>query len=350
MNFADSQYLILAVLICPVLAVFYYWVGGQKRRALERFAGSSLAASLTQSVSRGRQRLKTVLLTLALFLIAVALAKPRWGETQQLIKRKGIDILIAVDVSKSMWAQDLKPSRISRARRELQDLLKMLGGHRVGLIAFAGEAFVHCPPTTDLDACDLFIESVDIGLIQRGGTHIGDAIRTANKVFQERSSPHKALILITDGEDHDTSPIEAAKESKELGVHIYAIGMGTPSGSLIPLTDADGNQSYLKDRKGQVVQVRLDEETLQKIALETGGAYHRATGAGLELEEIFKKIESMEKTDLESEKLQRYQHRYQIFLLAAFCLLLVEFGLSDRKRQSLSTETRFEQIAVAATE
>lgn len=339
MNFAVPSYLLALIPLLPLLLFFHGWAGAQKRRALERFAGTELLQQLSQSVSPARQRLKTALILLAFALLGISLARPRWGSTQEVIQRKGVEILLAVDVSKSMLAQDLQPSRIERARREIQDLLKLLDGHKVGLIAFAGEAFVHCPPTTDLDACALFIESIDIGLIQRGGTHIGDAIRQANRVFAESAAAQKALILITDGEDQDTNPTQAAEEARKLGVKIYAIGMGTPEGSFIPLPDAKGNQVYLRDRQGQYVKVRLDETTLQKVALETGGAYHRATGAGLELEEIFNKIELLEKSELESQKLQRYQERYQIFLLLGFALLVAEASITDRRKKPAPSST-----------
>ena len=334
MNFGKPGYLIALILGLPALIMFLVWASVQKQRALEAFTGSELLERLAQSASATRQRWKAALLVLGVAFIGLALSQPRWGETEELVKRRGIEVLIAVDVSKSMLAQDLKPNRVGRARREIQDLLHLLEGNRVGLVAFAGEAFVHCPPTTDLDACQLFVESIDIGLIQKGGTHIGDAVRKANGVFAESPAAHKALILITDGEDHDTDPVAAAKETQKLGAKIYAIGIGTPDGSLIPVTDEEGNTVYLKDRQGQVVKSRLDESTLQKIALETGGAYHRATGAGLELEQILGKIESLEKSELESQKLQRYQHRYQIFLLVAFVLLIIEPVVSDRKRKT----------------
>ena len=332
MNFAKESYFVPLILGLPAMLMFFIWAGKQRRRALERFAGTTLLDRLTRSVSPVRQRWKAGLLLLSFGFIGMALTQPRWGETEETVKRSGIEILIAVDVSKSMWAEDLNPNRITKARREIQDLLGKLEGHRVGLIAFAGEAYVHCPPTTDLDACGLFIEGVDVGLIQRGGTQIGDAIREANKVFRESTAAQKALILITDGEDQETNPVEAAKEASKLGVHIYAIGMGTPDGSLIPMTDETGKRVFLKDRQGQVVKARLDEETLQKIVLETSGAYHRVTAAGLELDGILQKINALEKSELESQKLQRYQHRYQLFLLVAFVLLLVESLMSDRRR------------------
>jgi len=331
MNFGETNYLVATLLGTPVLVLFLIWAWHQKQRALKRFAGSELLERLTQSVSPARQRWRAVLLVLGVALIGLALSKPRWGETEELVKRRGIEILIAVDVSKSMLAEDFKPNRIGRARREIQDLLEVLDGHRVGLIAFAGDAFVHCPPTTDLDACSLFVESIDIGLIQRGGTHIGDAIRKATKVFEESAAAQKALILITDGEDQETKPIEAAKEMAKTGAKVYAIGVGTPEGSRIPITDDKGNAVHLKDRKGQFVWTKLGEAKLQKIALETGGAYHPATGAGLELDLVLKEIESLGKSELESQKLQRYQHRYQVFLLAAFVLLVVEPMISDRR-------------------
>ncbi|MBI2192398.1 MAG: VWA domain-containing protein [Planctomycetes bacterium] len=334
MNFAAPHYLYATALFVPAFILFNAWAQAQARRALQRFVGTELLDRLTQSVSPARQKVKAALLLLGLVLLGISLARPRWGATTETLRRKGVEILLAVDVSKSMLARDLAPSRIERARRELQDLLRLLEGHRVGLIAFAGEAFVHCPPTTDLDACSLFIDSMDVGLIGRGGTHIGDAIRQANRVFAQSPASHKALILITDGEDHDTEPVAAAQDTLKVGGKIYAIGMGTPEGSFIPVLDERGNTSYLKDRQGQYVQARLDETTLQKIALETGGAYHRATGAGLELQEILKKIESLEKSELESQKLQRFQERYQLFLLAGFALLMVEAGLTDRRRRA----------------
>ncbi|MCK5513335.1 MAG: VWA domain-containing protein, partial [Deltaproteobacteria bacterium] len=196
-----------------------------------------------------------------------ALTRPQWGFHWEEIKRVGVDVMVAIDVSESMLAEDVKPNRLERAKREVIDLIEMMEGDRIGLIAFAGTSFVQCPLTLDYGACKMFLDYIDTDLIPVPGTAIAEAIRTSLKSFNKRERKSKALIIITDGEDHEGEPIDAAKEAKKEGIKIFTIGVGREGGAPIPLKDGSGG--FKKDRKGDMVITHLDEITLQKIALET---------------------------------------------------------------------------------
>ena len=315
------------------ISVFLYYVFKRKNRLLEKFAHSEMIKQLTAHVSIQKQKYKCVLLVLTLLFIVFALIQPKWGYHWEKVKRRGIDVIVAVDVSRSMLADDIKPNRLDRARREILDLINMMNGDRIGLIAFAGTAFVQCPLTLDYGACKMFVDEINPKLIPRGGTHIGDAIRKAIAAFEGDGKKNRALILITDGEDHDSNPIEAAKLAAEKGIKIYCIGIGTPDGSPIRIAGKGGKKMYLKDAKGNLVLSKLDENTLKKIALITGGAYIPASASGIELDKIYKeRIAKMEKSDLESTRRKRFEHRFQFPLAIALLFLLTESLITDYKK------------------
>lgn len=332
MRFSNLQFAHLFWLI-PVLMGFYFWVFRRKRRTLERFADSHLLPNLTTTVSAGRQKAKALLSILVVCFLVTALIGPRWGFRWQETKRQGIDILVAIDTSRSMLTQDVKPNRLERAKLAVKDLLNLLTGDRIGLISFAGTAFVQCPLTLDYGVFALTLNRVDTTTIPRGGTNLASAILTAMEAFGARHRKHKALIIITDGESHEGNPEEIAKRAAQSGIRVFCIGIGTKEGELIALTDETGKRTFLKDRDGQVVKSRLDEVILQKIALATGGSYVRTSGAEFGLDLIYKeKIAQMEKKELESKLQKRYEERYQIPLLVALLLIIVEAFIGDRKR------------------
>jgi len=240
-----------------------------------------------------------------------------------------------------MLATDVKPSRLERAKRAILDLLNMMDGDRIGLIAFAGTAFVECPLTLDYGACRMFVDALDPQLLPRGGTHIGDAIRKAVDAFEGDVKKHRALIIITDGEDHESDLGAALKLAQEKGVVIYTIGIGSKEGTPIQLADEHGRMTYLKDSGGQVVLSKLDEKTLQEIALKTGGAYVPAVSSGIELDVIYRdRIRKMEQRELESSRQKRYENRFQWPLAAAVFLVLSEALVDDRKRPEHRREQR----------
>jgi Ca-activated chloride channel family protein len=333
MIFSNLRYAYFFSLV-PLLMIFYIWAFISKRKALETFAQRHLIPMLTSTVNWRSQKLKAVLGVLAICLLIFALIGPRWGFQWHEVKRQGIDIIVAIDTSKSMLAQDVKPNRLERSKLAVEDLLDLLHGDRIGLVAFAGNSFLQCPLTLDYGAFAIALNAVDTKLIPRGGTSISSAIRTAITAFEGKAKKHKALILITDGEDHEGDPEKAAEEAGKQGIRIFCIGVGTRDGGLIPVVDENGKTSFLKDGEGKVVKSELDETTLQKIALTTGGGYIHASGAEYGLDIIYnEKIATMEKKELESKLQKRYEERYQIPAMIALGILCLEAFLGERRRR-----------------
>ena len=332
MKFGNLQFIHLFWSI-PVIVLFYAWVFRRKRRALEAFAEAHLIPNLTLSVSAFKQRVKALLTVIAVFFLLLALIGPKWGFRWQEVKRRGVDILVAIDTSRSMLTADVKPNRLERAKLAVKDLLNLLKGDRVGLIAFAGTAFVQCPLTLDYGACALTLNRINTAVIPRGGTNIADAIQTAMEAFGTSGDNDKALIIITDGESHEGDAVVAAKELEDANIKIFCVGIGTKTGELITITDEGGSPGFLKDRRGQVVKSKLDEVTLQNIALTTGGSYVKAAGANFGLDVIYEeKIAKMDKKELESQMRKRYEDRFQIPLIAALILIVTEACIGDRRR------------------
>jgi len=331
MLFGQSVFLYLLILI-PFVVVFHLLVGRSRRRAIERLGNPELIAALSERVSQSKRHWKAVLMLLTIALVIIALARPQVGSRLELVEQQGVEVVVALDTSFSMMAQDVAPNRLERAKLAVVELMDRLPGARVGLVAFAGASFVQFPLTTDLEAARLFLDAADVNTVSLPGTAIGDAVRTATRAFSEKELKYKVLILFTDGEDHDTDPIGAAKEAAEQGVVIYAVGFGSPEGEPIPVRDATGAVAdFKKDREGEVVLSKLDEATLRKIAEATGGEYYRATASGREIAQIVAAIEEMDKKELESKLMVRHVERFQIPAALALLALVGEFVLTDRK-------------------
>lgn len=331
MKFGNLNYLYLLWLI-PALVVFYIYAFRAKDKAIKAFCSLDLAGKLMPLVSRSRQKFKAVLLILAVLFTILALVRPKWGFQWEEVKRRGVDIIIALDVSQSMLAEDVKPNRLERAKREITDLLQILEGDRIGLVAFAGTSFVQCPLTLDYGAVSIFLDYLDTDLIPIQGTALSQAIRTSIKAFSDRERKSKALILITDGEGHEGDMMAAAEDAKSEGIKIFAIGIGKKGGAPIPLPGKSGG--FKKNRNGELILTKLDETALQKIALTTGGSYVRSVTGNLDLEEIYQKgiKERLEQKELKSTRRKRWEERYQWFALLAFILVAGESLLSERRR------------------
>ena len=266
LRFANPEYFHLYWLL-PVLIAFFVWMFQYKKRLLKRLGDQELIERLTASVSRSKQVWKTVLLVIVFSVLVFALADPQIGTKLEEVKREGIDIFIALDVSKSMLAEDVAPNRFEKAKHEISEFIERLQGDRVGLIVFSGLAFVQCPLTLDYGAANLFLDDVYIGVVPQPGTAISEAIKTAQRSFVSKELKHKALIIITDGEDHEGAALEVAQEAAKEGIKIYTIGIGSPQGAPIPEFDRHGNRvGYKKDREGRVVTTKLDIPSLEKIA------------------------------------------------------------------------------------
>jgi Ca-activated chloride channel family protein len=331
MLFGQPVFLYLLILI-PCVFVFYLLISRSRRRAIERLGNPELIAALSGRVSQGKRRWKAVLMLLTIAFVVIALARPQVGSRLELVEQQGVEVVVALDTSLSMMAQDVAPNRLERAKLAVVELMDRLPGARVGLVAFAGTSFVQFPLTTDLEAARLFLDAADVNTVSLPGTAIGDAIRTAARAFSEKELKYKVLILFTDGEDHDTDPIGAAREAAEQGVVIYAIGFGSPEGEPIPVRDATGAVTdFKKDRRGEVVLSKLDETTLREIAKATGGEYYRATASGKEIVQIVAAIEGMDKRELESKLMVQHVERFQIPAALALLALVGEFVLTDRK-------------------
>ncbi len=341
-RFASEQYL-YTLFFVPVLFLFFIWVQKSKMKALERFGNIKLMEKLMLSKSPKRQNWKKALLILSLFFFLVALARPQIGTKLEEIKRKGVDIFVAIDVSKSMLAEDIKPNRLTKAKHEVATLMRQLRGDRIGLIVFAGEAFVQCPLTLDYGALKIFLDIIEPGLIPKPGTAIGKAIEKAIESFVETERKHKVLILITDGEDTVKDPMKAAEIAEKEGIVIYTVGIGSTQGVPIPEFDGYGKQvGFKKDKKGNVVTSKLDPLTLEKIALQTNGKYYNATPAEMELSKIYEDIDKMDKKELSSRIFLQYEDRFQYFLVIGLFLLLADLFIPERKKVKTEWRGRFE--------
>ena len=330
MKFGSWNYLFFLWVI-PVMVVFYVYAFRKRDKMLALFCGKELVGELVPDFKKGRRLIKALLIMLGIMLGIFALTRPQWGFHWEEIKRVGVDVMVAIDVSESMLAEDVKPNRLERAKREVIDLIEMLEGDRIGLIAFAGTSFVQCPLTLDYGACKMFLDYIDTDLIPVPGTAIAEVIRTSLKSFSKRERKSKALIIITDGEDHEGEPIDAAKEAKKEGIKIFTIGVGREGGAPIPLKDGSGG--FKKDRKGDMVITHLDEITLQKIALETGGSYVRSVTGDMDLDKIYQEgiKQHVEQKQLKSTRKRRWEERFQWFIFFALLFVSVEFFVSERR-------------------
>ena len=319
---------LLALGLVPALAAFFLWAHRRREQALAAFVAAALLPAVAPDLDPRRRWIRRTLLTVAVLCLALALGGPMWGFRWQEVHRQGIDLVIALDTSRSMLATDVKPNRLARAKLAVQDLVAELHGDRVALVAFAGSAFLQCPLTLDYGAFAQSLDAVEVGIIPKGGTALGAAIDASLEAFEGRQGSHQALVLITDGEDHEGKVKEAAKRAADRGVKIYTVGIGTTEGELIP----GESGTYVKDRAGQVVKSRLDEEALKDVAVETGGVYLQAAGPSLGLAELYRDyIDTMEKRELASTLERRFEHRFQVPLALALVLLALEPLVGDRR-------------------
>jgi len=322
-----NLYLLHLLWLLPLLIIFYFAAFNSKKRAMARFGNPELLKKLSRNTSRGRQVAKIALILGSLFFFIIALARPQIGSKIEEVKREGVDVMVAMDVSNSMLARDIAPSRLDKAKHEVESFINRLRGDRIGLIAFAGDAFVQCPLTLDYGAAKIFLDIMSPDLIPTPGTAVGKAIEKAIEAFDQQDRKHKVLVLITDGEDHGGDAMKLAEEAERQGIVIFTVGIGSPEGQPIPETDAGG---FKKDRQGEVVITKLDELTLEKIALQTNGKYFRASSGEAELDAIYEEIGKMEKKELGSFQFSQFEDRFQFFVALALILLLIEFLLPER--------------------
>ena len=331
MRFGRPDILLASLGILPLLGLFLWWTWRERQRLITQFVQSRLLAVLTVGVSRRRQKARLWLLVLGVAATLVALSRPQWGFGYQEVKQRGLDIVVAIDTSKSMLAEDVAPNRLARAKLAALDLRRLSRSDRVGLIAFAGSAFLQMPMSVDEDVFRQHLDSLDTSTLPQGGTAIAEAIQTARNTFKAGSGDnHRALVIFTDGEDHDPSALEAATAAAKDGLHIFTIGIGTPDGELLRVHDAKGRTDFIKDEEGNVVKSRLNESLLQDVARAGGGFYLRLAATGT-METLHERgISPLPKIEFQSARMRQYFERFQWFLGLALLLVIAELFLPDR--------------------
>lgn len=298
---------------------------------MQRFAETALMDKILTNNSVAKKRTKFILFLFAFLFMILGIANPQIGSKLEEVKREGIDIMIALDVSNSMKAEDLTPNRLQVAKRSIQQLLERLKGDRIGLIVFAGKSFVQLPITTDYAAARLFLNVIDTDIVPIQGTAIGSAINLSMESFDYEKGGNRALIILTDGENHEDDAVSAAEEARKKGIKIYTVGMGTPNGAPIPVFRSGKKIGYRQDNAGNTIISSLNEEMLAEIAAAGGGAYVRANNSGNAVSLIMDEIQSMDKTEFESSMYTDYEDRFQYFIALSLLFYIMYFLMGERK-------------------
>lgn len=334
-RFSNPEYMYLLLLV-PLFIGIYWFFSVIRKRMISKFGEYDLIKQLMPDVSSKRGWIKLIFFTVALTLIIVGLAGPQFGSKLTEVRRKGIELIIALDVSNSMLAEDIQPNRLERAKQAISRLVDKLSDDRIGLIVFAGDAYVQLPITNDYISAKMFLSSINPGIVPKPGTAIGSAINLASTSFSPESETSKVIIIISDGENHEDNPVEAAQLAAEQGIFVHAIGIGSPQGAPIPGSQRSNQTSFLKDKDGNVVVTKLDEETLSKIAVAGNGTYIRATNMQLGLLPLFDEINKMQKSELKEKVYSEYDDQFQYFFAGALVLLIIEFIILERKNRWLA--------------
>jgi len=341
MTFANPT-IFWALLLVPLTLIFLGWAERSREAAIQKLGDPSLIQRLSLTVNWSGRKWQTRLWLLALVLTLLALARPQWGSEVQVVKQEGVQVMVALDVSKSMLAQDIKPDRLTRAKMEISDLMNKLDGDEIGLTLFSGASFIQFPLTNDYDTARSFLESASPNSISRPGTEMGAAIRTAMSGFDNNHNSQRVIVIITDGENHQPDAIAEAQAAAQEGVLIYTIGFGSTEGEPIPEYAVDGSiVSYKTDETGQTVLSRLDETTLQEIAQIGHGKYFRAAANGSELDDLVNELNNLQSAQLESRLETTKIERFQIFLAGAvLALIMAEVIPAQVKAKTTSQEKK----------
>jgi Ca-activated chloride channel homolog len=331
-RFAHPEYLFLLLLIPLLLGVFIYTTI-QKRRNIVKFGNPDLLAQLMPNVSKIRPQVKFYFQLTAVFLLAIVLAQPQFGEKVEKEKRKGIEVMVALDVSNSMLAQDVLPSRLENAKQVLSKLVDDMNDDKVGLVVFAGDAYTQLPITVDYVSAKMFLSSISPQLVPRQGTAIGSALDLAIKSFGTKSNVGRSIILITDGENHEDDAVGAAKLAAENNIIVNVVGMGKSDGAPIPVP---GTMSFWKDKDGNVVVSKLNEQMCKEIAIAGKGVYVHADNSNSAYRVINKELDKLAKSEIKSSVFSEYNEQFQSFALFALLILIIDFFIFDRKNKRLS--------------
>ena len=322
------------LLTIPVFIIGYILYTRRKRRQLAEFGDPELVSELMPDASKARPVVKFSLLMVALALLIMAAARPQYGQKEKTVKRQGIEVMIALDISNSMMAEDVAPNRLDRAKQMLSKMIDRMVDDKVGLVVFAGEAYTQLPITCDYVSAKMFLNTITPALIPTQGTAIGAALETSIRSFgSQESDAGRAIILITDGENHEDDAIAAAKHARELGIQVFVVGIGKPEGSPIPIV---GTNNYIKDRSGQVVVSRLNEDMCQQIAQAGNGIYVRCDNTNTAMRALQQELDQIATAELETKVYADYNEQYQSFVLIALLLLVIDFFILERKNHRLA--------------
>ena len=339
-RFAHPEYL-YALYAVPLFILVFWYLSRNRKKILQKFAQKDLQKLLLPNYSSIKNLLKFGIIILVFILLVVAASNPQVGTRMEEVKQTGIDVYICLDVSLSMKAEDIKPNRLDRAKFQISNLIQKLRGDRIGLIIFAGQAYVQFPLTSDYSAANLFLNAVDVNSVPQQGTAIASAINLAVKSFDYKTSTQKAIVIITDGEDHEGDVMQAVKDAAAKDIKTYTIGLGSPDGVPIPMYDSNGQQiGFKKDRNGNVVLTKLDASILQEIASAGNGQYFHGTNYEDQLNEIYKDLSHLEKTEFGVKKVTDYEDRFYYFLIPALILLVLEFFISEARSPLFSKLNR----------
>jgi Ca-activated chloride channel family protein len=333
-RFANPEYLYLLLLL-PVMTAIFVFDQVRRRNSLKKLGESAMIGRLIPEISRIRPVIKFIFLLIGISAIIIMLARPQFGSRLEEVKKQGVEVIIALDVSNSMLAEDIQPNRLTRAKQAISKLVDNLENDKIGLIVFAGDAYTQIPITTDYISAKMFLSTINPDMVPKQGTAIGAAINLAERSFSPGEGKSKAIIIITDGENHEDDPVSEAEAASKAGIVIHTIGIGSTEGVPVPVTTG-GRRDYLKDPEGATVITKLDEDILKKIAISAGGNYIRASSSSIGLDEIFSDIKKMKKDELESTMYTEYNDQFQIFAVIAIVLLLADFLIMERKNRKLA--------------
>tara|TARA_B100001250_G_scaffold72489_1_gene58955 strand:+ start:3816 stop:4847 length:1032 start_codon:yes stop_codon:yes gene_type:complete len=331
LRYDNIDFLYFLALI-PLIAIGLYFYNRWQKKSIEKFGDENLVTELMQNHSKARKNIKNTLFIFSIAFLIIGISNPQIGTKMEEVKREGVDLMIAIDLSHSMMAQDIKPNRLERAKQAISRLIDKLEGDRIGLVVFAGEAYVQLPITTDYSAAKLFLSTVNTSIIPTQGTKIGNAIDLCIKSFDQENNQNKAIIIITDGENHDEEAISSAKIAQEQNIYIHTLGMGLTKGGPIPIYNKYGSTSeFRKDREGNIIITKLNEKILKEIAQTGMGTYIRANNSKSGLSVLFDEINKMEKKEIGTMIFTNYKDRFQIFIGISLILLILNLIILQRK-------------------
>lgn len=339
-RFANSDFLYFFFII-PALVLIYILLQYFNNRNLKQFMNKDFFDTLIPYRSQSRRNIKFIIFLIILSLLILAIARPQFGSKLEQIKKEGIEMIIALDVSNSMMAEDVKPNRLERAKQAITSLINRMRNDKIGLIIFAGDAYTQLPITTDYISAKMFLSNINPEMVSKQGTAIASAIDLGTKSFTQDPKASKVIVIITDGEDHIGDPIKAAKDAAEKGIKIFTIGMGSPSGSPIPLFSKGSHDGFLKDRNGDVVITKMDPVLLSKIAENGGGEFYGASTSNVGLDQLYNKLNKLNKSLVETRVYSEYDDQFQYLIIACLMLFFIDFLILEKRNPKWKAFTLF---------